>query len=161
MRSWSESSLGVHVRGKFADVSAHMYVVFVVCFFFCSFFCQNHKILSITYVLCDCIPCIMVHDWWINILSYCNVLPSLFLFLSLALLYNFFLPLGDDTKWPTRIDIPLNKNSTNQLQFLQPTLAHWILETPKRVTGKQCRSRSDAAECGMPQNAASDIAWHT
>ena len=26
---------------------------------------------------------------------------------------------------------------------------HWGLETPKRVTGKQCRPRSDAAECGV------------
>ena len=33
-------------------------------------FGQNHKIVRITYVLCDCIPCIMVHDWWIITLSY-------------------------------------------------------------------------------------------
>ena len=26
-------------------------------------FCQNHKIISITYLLRECMPCIMVHDW--------------------------------------------------------------------------------------------------
>ena len=29
------------------------------------------------------------------------------------------------------------------------SLTHCSLETPKRVTGKQCRPRSDAAGCGV------------
>ena len=33
--------------------------------------------------------------------------------------------------------------------FLVSPLNHWRLETPKRVTGKQCRPRSDAAFCGV------------
>ena len=55
------------------------------------------------------------------------------------------------------------------------TLTHCSRETPKRVTGKQCRPRSDAAERGVwsgsPLFASSQtiflqeylyhIAWHT
>ena len=54
-------------------------------------------------------------------------------------------------------------------------IIHWRLETPKRETGKQCRLRSDATECGIwsasPLFANSSniflleylyhIAWHT
>ena len=54
--------MGAHVKGKFVDVSTQMYV-FVFFFSCCFLFGQNHKIVRITYVLCDCIPCIMAHDW--------------------------------------------------------------------------------------------------
>ena len=33
--------------------------------------------------------------------------------------------------------------------FFNLLLIHWRLETPERVTGKQGRPRSDAAECGV------------
>ena len=33
-------------------------------------------------------------------------------------------------------------------------LTHWRLETPKRVTGKQYRSRLGAAECGVWSGSA-------
>ena len=33
--------------------------------------------------------------------------------------------------------------------MLTTLLTHFSLETLKRVTGKQCRPRSDAAECGL------------
>ena len=55
---WSVSSLGAHVECTFSDVSAQR--MLLLC---------DHKIvrMTITYILCDCIPCIMVHDCWINI----------------------------------------------------------------------------------------------
>ena len=53
--------------------------------------------------------------------------PLFHLFCYLFCLFS--LSLGDDTKWPTRVDVSLNPNSINQ----------WFKFT---LNGKQCRSRS-------------------
>ena len=39
----------------------------------------------------------------------------------------------------------------NLRPLVTQVLTLWRLETPKRVTGKQCRSRSDAAECAASE----------
>ena len=55
----------------------------------------------------------------------------------------FSLSLGDDTKWPTRVDVSLNPNTINQsnfqpLKLLDPHCCYKFIY----FNGKQCRSRS-------------------
>ena len=89
---------------------------------------------------------------------------------QLSLLSLFSLSLGDDTKWPTRVDVSLNPNTINQYSDQNTYLcihsvdwdktAHtntWRLVRhlshlawrPLKVIGKQCRPRSNAAEWGI------------
>ena len=62
--------------------------------------------------------------------------PSLS-FLLLSLLSLFTLSLGDDTKWPTRVDVSLNPNSINVLGALWSEV--WV------VKARQSR-RAEASE---------------
>ena len=63
----------------------------------------------------DCCSCRGWKRAWKYFLSYClsrfPLSSSISLFHLLQRFYPFFLPsLGDDTKWPTRNDVSLNKN---------------------------------------------------
>ena len=72
---------------------------------------------------------------------FCLLLSFIYLVLTcpslssplLSLLSLFSLSLGDDTKWPTRVDVSLNPNTINQKHFLFVNICsfHWFC---KRAT---------------------------